>query len=180
MLLLYTDSTLKTIFPQGFINSVFKINQSLKRLLALFLYSSKKVIRTNSITSCNKRDICKNYLSCSNYFTCSITSRRFYTSGVLHCNCINLICLISCKNCFEQNVGSATNLKNRFRIHKSDIKTSKERRGTPTHFNGNCKNNSNIFQFLSAKLLNKFMVMPQTLKKFMAQGKILAKPVICY
>ena len=32
MPLLYTDPTLKTIFPQNCINSVFKRNQSLKKL----------------------------------------------------------------------------------------------------------------------------------------------------
>ena len=50
----YTDLTLKTIFPQGCINSVFKRNQSLKELLAPYLYPNNKVNRANSITSCNK------------------------------------------------------------------------------------------------------------------------------
>ena len=117
----YIEPILKTIFPQGCINSVFKGDQSLKELLAPPLYPNKKVIRTNSITSCNKRDICKYYLICSNYFTCSVTSRRYYTSGVLHFNCINVIYLITCRNCLEQYFGSATNFQNRFRIHKGDI-----------------------------------------------------------
>ena len=101
MPLLYTDPTLKTIFPQGCINSVFKRNQSLKELLAPSLYPNNKVNRANSITSCNKCDICKNYLICSNYFTCSVTNRRYYTRGVLHCNCNNIIYLITCKNCLQ-------------------------------------------------------------------------------
>ena len=153
MPLLYTDPTLKTIFPQGCINSVFKRNQSLKELLAPSLYPNNKVNRANSITSCNKCDICKNYLICSNYFTCSVTNRRYYTRGVLHCNCNNVIYLITCKNCLQQYVGSATNFKNRFRIHKSDIKTNKDRCGTAKHFNGMCKNDNNIFQFLSVQII---------------------------
>ena len=44
MSLLYTDPTLKTVFPHGCINSVFKRNQSLKELLAPSLYTKKKLI----------------------------------------------------------------------------------------------------------------------------------------
>ena len=71
MPLLYTGPTLKTIFLQGCINSVFK------RKSVPSLYPNKKVIRTNSIPSCNicRCGICKNYLICSNCFTCSITNR---------------------------------------------------------------------------------------------------------
>ena len=153
MPLLYTNPTLKTIFPQGCINSVFKRNQSLKELLAPSFYPDNKVNRANSITSCNKCDVCKNYLICSNYFTCSVTNRRCYRRGVLHCNCNNVIYLITCKNCLQHNVGSATNFKNRFRIHKSDIKTNKHRCGTAKHFNGMCNNDNNIFQFLSVQII---------------------------
>ena len=42
--LLYTDPTLKTIFLQGCINSVFKRNQSLKELLAPSLYPKNKLL----------------------------------------------------------------------------------------------------------------------------------------
>ena len=56
-------------------------------------------------------------------------------TSVLHCNCNNVIYLIACKNCLEQYIGSATNIKNRFRVRKSDI------------------NDSNIFQFLSVQII---------------------------
>ena len=107
---------------------------------------------------------------------CSVTNRTYYTRGALYCNCNNVIYLITCNSCLEQYVGSATNFKSRYKIHKSDIKTNKDRCGTATLFNGMCKNNSNSFCLL--KLLNKFLVMPQTLKKFYDTGKTLAKPVI--
>ena len=81
MPLLYTDPTLKNIFPQGCINSVFERNHSLMELLGHSLCRNSKVGRAYSITSCNKCDICKNYLICSNYFTCSVTNRRYYTRG---------------------------------------------------------------------------------------------------
>ena len=61
--------------------------------------------------------------------------------------------MITCKNCLKQCVGSATNFKSRFIIHKSDIKTNKDRCGTAKHFNGECKNDSNIFQFLSVQII---------------------------
>ena len=111
---LYTDPTLRTIFPQGCINSVFKRNQSLKELLAPPLYPNNKVNRADQITSCNKCDISKNYLICFNQFTYSVTNRRYDTTGVLHWNCNNVIYLITYKNCLEQYVDSVTNFKKSF------------------------------------------------------------------
>ena len=63
------------------------------------------------------------------------------------CNCNNVIYLITCKKCMQQCVDSAPNFKNRFRIHKSDIKIKKYRCGTTKHLNGMCKND-NIFQYI--------------------------------
>ena len=37
--------------------------------------------------------------------------------------------------------------------HKSDIKTNKDRCETAKHFNGKCKNDKNIFQFLSIQII---------------------------
>ena len=73
--------------------------------------------------------------------------------GVLHCNCNNVIYFIICKNCQEQYVGSATNFKSRFTIHKSDIKANKDSCGTAKHFNSMCKNDNEIFQFLSVQVI---------------------------
>ena len=73
---------------------------------------------------------------------------RYDTGAVLYCNCNNVIYLITCKNCLEQYVGFATNLKTCFRIHKTDIKTNRDRFGTAKHFNGMRKNNNNIFHML--------------------------------
>ena len=143
--LLHIDPNLKTIFPQDCITSVFKRNQSLKELLAPSLYPKKKFIRTNSITNCNKCDIWKQL---SNMFQLFHMPCRYDTRAVLFCNCNNVIYLITCKNCLEQYVGFATNLKNCFRIHKTDIKTNRDRFGTAKHFNGMRKNNNNIFHML--------------------------------
>ena len=48
---------------------------------------------------------------------------------------INVRYLITCSSCLEQYVGSAFKLKARFRIHKFDIQTKKERYGSARHFN---------------------------------------------
>ena len=97
---------------------------------------------------------------------------RGVQQGVLHFNCNNVIYLITCKKCLGQYVGSATNFKTRFRIHKSDIKTNTDRCGMAKHFNGMCKNDKNtFFSFCLYKLLNKFIVLPQTLKKFYGRAE---------
>ena len=176
MPLLYTDPTLTTIFRQGCIDSVFKRNQSLKELLAPSLYQKKKLIRTNSVTSWNKWDVCKIYLMCSIYFTYSVTNRGYYARRVLHCNCNNVIYLIICKNCLEQCVGSATNFKNRFRIHQSDIKIKKFRCRTAKHFNDMFKKIAMFFSFCLFKLLNKLIVMSQTMNTFYSTWKNIGKP----
>ena len=61
--------------------------------------------------------------------------------------------MITCKNSLEQYVGSPTNFKNFFRVHKSNINTNKDRCGTAKHFNGICENNNNIFQVLSVQII---------------------------
>ena len=64
---------------------------------------------------------------------------------VLHCNCNNIIYSVTCMNCLEQYVGFANTFKIRFRIHKSDIKTNKDRCRKAKHLIGMCKNDNNIF-----------------------------------
>ena len=55
----------------------------------------------------------------------------------------------------EQYVGSAIRFKSRFGIHKSDIKTKKDRSGTARHFNNKCYDSSNSFVYLRVKLIEK-------------------------
>lgn len=102
MVLPHTDATVKTIFQQGCICSVFKRSQSLQELLATSLNRNKKFVRTNSVTSCNKFDICRNHIFCSN----CITKRKSHTTRVLHSNCNSLIYLITCKKFFKQYAGA--------------------------------------------------------------------------
>ena len=61
--------------------------------------------------------------------------------------------MISCSNCYDQYVGSALDFKSRFRIHKSDIKTKKDRCGTARHFNTKCTDSSNPHKFLKVQII---------------------------
>ena len=89
--------------------------------------------------------------------------------------------MITCTNCLEQYVGSATNFKNRLRIHKSHIKTKEDRCGTAKHFSGMCKNNSNIFQFLSVQIIEQVYGNATDIEEILwHRAKILAKPVSYY
>ena len=73
--------------------------------------------------------------------------------GNLSCNSPNVIYIISCKNIGDQYVSSATDFKARFRIHKSDIKTKKDRCGTASHFNNKCCDSSNPHIFRQVQLI---------------------------
>ena len=61
--------------------------------------------------------------------------------------------MISDKNCEYQYIGSAIDFKARYRIHKSDIKTSKDRCGTARHFNRKCTDVQNPHRFLQVQLI---------------------------
>ena len=62
--------------------------------------------------------------------------------GKLCCTGSNVVYLISCKLCEEQYVGSAfkDNFKPRFRVHDSDVVSSKDRCGVAKHFLTKCTN----------------------------------------
>ena len=72
-------------------------------------------------------------------FECTATDKYYKVKGALHCNSKNVIYLITCSDCKKQYVGSALNFKERFRLHKSGIKTGKEGRcGVAKHFVNSC------------------------------------------
>ena len=62
------------------------------------------------------------------------------------------IYLITCSKCLEQYVGSAFKFKTRIRVHKSNIKTKKERCGSARNFNSKCYHDINPFQYLKVQL----------------------------
>ena len=76
-----------------------------------------------------------------------MTGKTYFIKSKLSCDSFNVVYLITCYNCRELYVGSAINFKQRFGIHKSDIKTSKDRCSTKRHFNNKCcsANNNHIY-----------------------------------
>ena len=80
-----------------------------------------------------------------NTFICTVTAKSYFIRGQLNCESIDVINLITCTQCLEQYVRSAVKFKTRFCIHKSDIKTQKERCGSARYFNSKCYHDSNLF-----------------------------------
>ena len=78
----------------------------------------------------------------------NVTGRVHNIRSKLTCNSPNVVYLISCSNCDDQYVGHALDFKSRFRIHKSDVKTKKDRCVTARHFNTKCIDSSNPHKFL--------------------------------
>ena len=63
--------------------------------------------------------------------------------------------LISCKCCCKQYAGSATDFKEIFRIHESDINTGKVR---ANHLLNVCHSSSSKFEYLQLQLIKKVSV----------------------
>ena len=88
-----------------------------------------------------------------NTFICAVTRKSYLIRCQLNCESINIIYVITCSKCLEPYVGSAVKFKTRFCIHKSDIKTKKERCGSGRHFNSKCYHDTNPFQYLRVQLI---------------------------
>ena len=91
-------------------------------------------------------DVCQNYLVYKNEFPYTVTGKTCKVGGKLCCTSPGVIYLISCKLDKEQSVGSAfkDNFKPRFRAHKSDVITGKDRCGVAKYFLTKCTNGNKI------------------------------------
>ena len=144
---------MKKIFPPNTRKTLYRREKNLKEIISPSLFPSKAKQIKDSITSCNKCDICKNFLVSDTKFKCKVTGRVCNIRSKLTCNTPNVVYLISCSNCYDQYVGSALDFKSRFRIHKSDIKTKKDRCGAARHFNTICTDSSNPHKFLKVQII---------------------------
>ena len=88
-----------------------------------------------------------------NMFTCTVTSKKYFDEGELYCNSWNVIYLVEYSNCKQQYISSGLNFKQQFRIHKSDIKTNKDRCENARHFNNVCCHPSNPHFYLKVQLI---------------------------
>ena len=127
---LHSDEVLKKVFLNNKFFVIYKRNKNLKEIVAPSLYPKPSIKSTRTIVSCKKCDICKNLLITERKFRCTVTGKTYFIKGNLSSDSYNVIHLITCSNCTEQYVRPAVNFKQRFRIHKSDIKTNKDRCGT--------------------------------------------------
>ena len=146
---LQSDEVLKKASPNNKFSVIYKRNKNLKAMVAPSLYTKRSIKSNRTIVSCNKCDICKNFLIAYSKFRCTVTCRTYFIKGNLSCDSCNFIYLIRRKQC----VGSAINFKLRFRIHKSDIKTNKDRCGTARHFNNKCCSPNNKHNYLKVQIL---------------------------
>ena len=127
------------------------------------------------ITNCKKCDICKNYLVCSNHFPCSVTNRRYYTTGVLPWNCNNVIYLIPVRTVLSNILVLLLISRIVLEYIKAISRPTKIGVGQQSILMVYVKIITIFFRFFLFKLLSKFIVMPQTLKKFYGMGKNIDK-----
>ena len=121
-------------------------------MVAPSIYSKPSIKSNCTIVSCNKCDICKNFLITDSKFRYTVTGKTFFIKGNLSCDSCNVIYLITCSNCRVQYAGSAINLKQRFRICKSDIKTNKDRCSTARRFKNKCCSPNNKDAYLKVQI----------------------------
>ena len=122
-------------------------------MVAPSLYPKPSIKSNRTIVNCNKCDICKNFLIVDSKFRCTVTGKTYFIKGNLSCDACNVTNLRTCSNCTEQYVGSAINVKQRFRIHKSDIITKKDRCGTANHFNNKCCRPNNKHAYFKLQII---------------------------
>ena len=108
LLLLHSDKNLTELFPASAFNTIYRRDKDLKELLSPSLFPNRKSIKSNSITSCNSCDICNNYMVFENMFTCTVTGKKYFVKGELHCNSCIVIYLVECSNCKQQYIGLCT------------------------------------------------------------------------
>ena len=152
---LHSDEVLKKAFLSNKFSVIYKRSENLKEMVAPSSYPKPSIKSNHTTVSCNKCDICKNFLITDSKFRCKVIGKTYFIKGSLSFDSCNVIYLITCSNCREQYVGSAINFKQRFRIHKSDIKTNQDRCGTARHFNNKCCSPNNKHAYLKVQIIEK-------------------------
>ena len=115
--LLYCDPKMNILFPEKSIKAIYKRGKTLKDILCPSPFPSTKNLIFGSISNCNKRcDICTNFIVFDITFKCTATGKYYKFKGILSCNSVNVVYLITCQCCKLQYVGSAITFKKRFLI----------------------------------------------------------------
>ena len=129
---------------------MYKLNKNLKEMVAPSLYPKPSIKTNHTIVSCNKCEICKNFLIIDSKFRCTVTGKTYLIKGNLSCDSCNVIYLITCSKCREQYVGPPINFKQRFRIE-----INKDRSRTARHFNNKCCSPNNKHSYLKVQIIEK-------------------------
>ena len=82
-----------------------------------------------------------------------ITGKTYFIKGDLSCNNKNIICLMTCDKCRDEYIGSTVYFKPHFRVHRSDIKTKKERCGTSRHVNESYPCSTSPFGYVKVQII---------------------------
>ena len=81
---------MKKLFPPSSLTTIYRREKNLKEILSCSLFPPKFSKNESSISTCNKWDICKNYLISNNKFQCKVTVTVDNVRGSLSCNSPNL------------------------------------------------------------------------------------------
>ena len=168
---LHSDEILKKVSPNKEFSVIYKRKKNLKATVAPSLYPKPSIKSNRTIVSCSKSDICKNVLITDSKFTCTVTGKTYFIKGNLSRDSCNIIYLITCFNCREQYVGSATNFQQRLRNQKSDIKTNKGFCGTARNFNNKCCSRNNKHAYLKKQIVEQVFNTNQFTKEDLLQER---------
>ena len=156
--ILYSSQQMLDIFPQNIISVTYKRNKNWREALSPSVFPRTTKHNECSMKECNRKcDICKKFLVVPPDFTCFSTKWKYKIKGILKCDSRNVIYLISCKCCGKQYVGSVTDFKERFRIHKSDTNTDKVRCGVTNRLLNVCRSSDSKFKYLQVQVIEKFL-----------------------
>ena len=152
--LLHSNPRLKEFFPRNSVIPSFRRRKNLKEILAPSKYQTTGNHDNTDIGGCfrckrNRCDLCQNFLLESQSFQSFQTGKSYTIRPKLSCDSKNVVYLVSCNKCRLQYEGStATELKVRFRNHKSAMITDKKTCEVAVHFNKS-PHALNNFTFLS-------------------------------
>ena len=137
--ILHADLDLKELFPRKSITTVYGRKKTLQKCQHHLLILNQLIAKEISEAEWK--------------FTSKVTGKSYFTKGDLSCNSKNVIYLITCDKCKDADIGSAVDFKPSFRVHKSDIKTKKERSGTSRHFNEKCLCSTSPFRYVKVQII---------------------------
>ena len=129
-------------------------------MLAPSSYPKSVNSQVNNITPCNSCDICgrEDILVAEKKSTSKVTGKTYFIKGDLSCNSKKVIYLFTCDKCKYESIDSAVDFKPCFRVHKSDVKTKKERCGTSKHFNEKCLCSTSPFGYVRVQIIEQVLI----------------------